>query len=54
MTILSNEELKLVIGGSLTGTMINAFVRGINSMLELGRSLGTAIRRVIDGKACPL
>lgn len=54
MILLSQEELKKIVGGAINGTLINAFVRGINSLLELGRSLGTAIRRVATGRICTL
>lgn len=54
MQELTKEQLKLVIGGAVNGTLINAFVRGINSFLDLGRSLGTAIRRIVAGKICSL
>lgn len=51
---LSNEQLKNIVGGAVTGAIINSLVRGINSLLEVGRSLGTAIRRIIDNSICPL
>ncbi len=55
MEILKQEELLLIVGGiSVTGTLINSLVRGINTFLDLGRSLGTAIRRVMTNKICPL
>lgn len=48
---LEKEELLSINGGS-TAAYITALVRGINSILELGRSLGTAFRRVFTGKIC--
>ena len=52
---LNNEELFTVNGGaSITGTLINAFARGINSLLDLGRSLGSAVRRIITGSMCEI
>ena len=48
---LKKEELLNITGGS-SATYITALVRGINSILELGRSLGTAFRRVFTGKIC--
>lgn len=55
MKTLKKEELLLIVGGiSITGTLINSIVRGINSILDLGRSLGTAIRRVVSGSVCPI
>lgn len=55
METIEKNELLLIVGGiNVTGTLINSLVRGINSLLDLGRSLGTAIRRVTTGKICPL
>jgi bacteriocin-like protein len=55
MRKLNNNELNEIIGGaSLSGTLINAFVRGINALLDLGRSLGNAIRRINSKSICPL
>ncbi|MGE5456200.1 MAG: hypothetical protein ACM3O4_03760 [Ignavibacteriales bacterium] len=51
---LKKEELLLIEGGvSVSGTFINSLVRGINSILDLGRSVGTAIRRIGGNKLCP-
>lgn len=54
MEINKNELLLIIGGGSVTGTLINAFARGINVLLELGRSLGTSIRRIGGNKLCPM
>ena len=50
---LSNQELIIISGGlSLSGTLINSISRGIDALLEVGRSLGTAIRRIINKNLC--
>jgi len=55
MQELSKVELVQVYGGlSLSGTLINALVKGVNTFLDLGRSLGTAIRRIVSSSLCPL
>lgn len=52
---LKKEELMMIYGGvSISGTLINAFVRGINVLLDLGRSLGTAIRRISNNSICQI
>lgn len=52
---LSEKELLSVVGGiSITGTFINAIAKGINAIIDLGRSFGTAIRRVSANNLCPL
>jgi hypothetical protein len=55
MQQLENSYLIKIEGGAgISGTLINAFSRGITTLLELGRSLGNAIRRVTSNKVCPL
>lgn len=55
MKEINEKELKLIVGGlSISGTLINSLVRGINAFLDLGRSLGNAIRRISGNKICPL
>lgn len=49
---LSKEELKQIHGGDISGSLVSSMVRGITILLELGRSLGSSIRRVIDGNIC--
>ncbi|MDD2377960.1 MAG: hypothetical protein PHD10_04000 [Bacilli bacterium] len=52
--ILTKNELLLIEGGfSISGSLINSFVRGINAFLDLGRSVGTAIRRIRGNNLCP-
>ena len=54
-TMLNKEELLEIVGGtSISGTLINAFVRAINVALDVGRSLGSAIRRVMSKSMCSL
>lgn len=54
MNLLSNDDLLNVVGGtSISGTLISSITRGINTILDLGRSLGTAIRRIGSNNVCP-
>ena len=52
--ILKNEELALLKGGSfsLTASYINAISRGAEIILEIGRAIGSAIRRGFSKKYC--
>ena len=44
--MIKEEELKEIKGGAVSvGTIINAVVKAISLALELGRGLGSAIRR---------
>ncbi|MDD3392436.1 MAG: hypothetical protein PHE54_02745 [Bacilli bacterium] len=55
MEKLNKEQLLMVCGGlSISATLINSLARGINTLLNLGRSLGSAIRRVTEKNICPL
>ncbi len=52
MKNLNKQELLDVKGGNISGTIISAFSRAVNSIMELGRSLGDAIRRIQNGNLC--
>lgn len=52
---LTKQELLVINGGGvISGTLLNAIARGINVLLDLGRSLGTAIRRVASNTVCQI
>ncbi|MDD2203170.1 MAG: hypothetical protein PHT75_03355 [Bacilli bacterium] len=51
---ITNEELNNVRGGSISGSLINAFARSIETILDVGRSLGNAIRRIRSRSICKL
>lgn len=52
LRVLEKQELLEITGGAISGTMINALVRGFSAIIDLGRSLGTAIRRIQTGQYC--
>lgn len=52
MNKISNQELKNIQGGGLSASLITGLVRGVNTILDLGRSLGTIIRRIQTGRLC--
>lgn len=55
MITLNEQELKQVVGGiNITGTIINSIVDTIKIALEVGRSLGTAIRRIASKGICAI
>lgn len=55
MKNLKNDDLLNIDGGSsISGTLISAITRGISTIYDIGRSLGTAIRRIGSGNICPL
>lgn len=55
MRELNDKKMVQIIGGiNITGAFINSLVRGIDVLLDLGRSIGSAIRRAKDHSLCPL
>lgn len=53
MKQIAKEKLEEIHGGvSITGAFINALARGVEVLLELGRSLGSAFRRSKDNNLC--
>ena len=51
---LESQTLKEIHGGEISGSLISSVVKGITILLELGRSLGSSIRRLIDKDICCL
>ena len=53
LNVINDVELKSVVGGiNVSGTLVKAFSSAINTVLEVGRSLGSAIRRVLGRNLC--
>ena len=51
---LNNQELKTIDGGGLTSQMINAVSKIVTTIYELGQATGSALKRIINKKSCPL
>lgn len=52
---MKKEELLQIVGGiNITGTWLTSIYKVGNMVFEVGRSLGSAIRRAIGGKMCPI
>ena len=49
---LNEYELVNIIGGSITATMLNAIARTMSNILELGRTIGSSIRRIYSKNYC--
>lgn len=49
-----NELLQIVGGVSITGTFISSIYKAGNLIFEMGRSLGSAIRRAVGGQMCSI
>lgn len=52
--IIKEEELTNITGGatSISGTLINAICKLVNTLLDLGRTVGSAIRTAQTGRKC--
>ena len=51
---LEDREMENIIGGDLTSSFINAIVKAINTLYDLGKETGSAIRRINSGKYCSI
>ncbi len=53
---LNEIELKNIVGGSttITSAFVNSVARAIETISELGKSFGSAIRRIGSKNVCPL
>lgn len=51
---LKQEQLKTIDGGGITSAMLNAVSKAVNTLYELGRQTGSALRRMVKNKYCPI
>ncbi len=51
---MSDKELASTIGGGAfpNASFLNAIARGVETIYNLGRAFGTAIRMISSGKKC--
>lgn len=49
---LKNTELTYIVGGGISGTLINSVVKAATFLLDLGRAVGSAIRDARNGFRC--
>lgn len=53
MQELTQTQLLSIVGGlNLSGAVLASIIRGIDSIFDIGRSLGGAIRRAFDKNIC--
>ncbi len=50
MKSLNDKDLIIVYGGAMNATMINAIGRILSTVIEVGRMVGTSIRRIAGGR----
>ena len=55
MKKLNDKELMQIEGGAgITAAFLNAASRALSTLMDIGRSLGTSIRRMVNGSYCSL
>ena len=52
--ILSENECRKVKAGSITGTLLSAVTKVVSSIFDIGRALGSSIRRISSKSSCAL
>ena len=52
MIELNSKELMNIDGGGFTAAFLNAASRAISTLLDLGRNLGSALRRTFSRSIC--
>ena len=52
MVELKKEEMSIIKGGRISGAILTSLIRGISGLYELGRSLGSSIRRMFTRSYC--
>ena len=52
---LNKKELRELYGGlSISATIITAFTNGIKTIFNIGKSLGSSVRRLSERKLCEI
>ena len=54
MKLKKCDLIRIQGGVNITGTFVNSIVRGIEAIIDLGRSFGSAIRRIGSNNICSL
>ena len=49
---LKDHELMQIVGGGLTTAMINALSKAMTTILKIGQTIGTVIRRSVTKTFC--
>ena len=52
MTLQKHELIRISGGASFSATLVNAVIKGFQSLFNLGKSLGTSLYQVIHGRYC--
>lgn len=50
--MLTNEELVLIKGGGVTAAFVTALIKVYDTIYEIGRAVGSAIRHITSNNYC--
>ncbi len=51
---LKDQDLNKITGGGIGATFLNYLSNAIKTVYNIGQELGGSIRRIAEGKTCPL
>ena len=51
---LRNNEMEEIPGGAIASSFINAITKAVNTIYNLGKQTGSALRRIVSGKYCSI
>lgn len=55
VNVINNNDLKQIIGGkNLSGNLVNYFNKFLTTFLDIGRNIGSSLRRFISKSKCPV
>lgn len=49
---MKDDELKKIYGGEITGTLLNSIARILETIIDIGRSFGSALNFWKNKKSC--
>ena len=49
---LTNQELMVITGGGITTAMINAITKAMTTIIKIGQTIGSVIRRTVTNTYC--
>ncbi len=50
--LTKKEEMKMYGGGGISSALLNALSKGVNVFTDLGRYLGSSLRRIFSNNLC--
>jgi len=50
--ILSNKDLCKITGGSIAASLVSEFIKGVSVIIDIGKMLGSAIKRITSNRQC--